>query len=107
MKRFLLYVFIILLFISISKDLEVNDHDQNTEMINIHSPHQSNADFSIMHIKIEGGDTVLSIVEEINHYHIKKMDLNQIIADFQEINPTVDPYHLQPHIFYYFPVYKE
>ena len=106
MKKFLLYVFIILLFISIYKDLAENN--QHTESINTyHTPDQRNADFAIMHIKVEPGDTVLSVVEEMNHHHIKKLDLNQIIADFQRINPTVDPYHLQPHVFYYFPAYKE
>lgn len=106
MKRFLLYVFIILLLISISKDLAVNK--QNDEGINENIPlHNSNMDFTIMHIKIEPRDTVLSVVEKINDDNIQKLNITQIITDFEKINPTVDPYHLQPDTFYYFPKYKQ
>lgn len=104
MKRLLLYVFIILLTVSIYKDLGESNHDAKpVQDPNI--PSQTYTDFTIMHIKVESGDTVLSIVEQINH-HTQKLDLHQIIADFRQINPTVDPYHLKPQVFYYFPKYK-
>lgn len=106
MKRFLLYVFVILLFISVSKDLTENKQD-SVEYKEIVAPHHTNTDFTIMHIKIKPGDTVLSIVEEINDHNIQKLDAKQIIADFQSINPNADPYHIQPHLFYYFPKYKK
>lgn len=101
-KRASVYLLIIFLFISIYNDL--NGKTQITEESNSNH-HNNNIKFTIMHIKVQPGDTVLTIVEEINSNKFSTLDINQILSDFQEINPTVDPYSIQPHSFYYFPKY--
>ncbi|MRH43108.1 hypothetical protein GH741_10465 [Aquibacillus halophilus] len=51
------------------------------------------------------GDTVLSIVEEFNEEQ-SSVQMNQIIQDFQILNPDVDPHQIKPNMDYLFPVYK-
>lgn len=103
MKRSLIYLLIILLALSIYNDLDGKPRIEENNSKNTHL--NINTKFTIMHIKIQPGDTVLTIVEQINPNKFQILNIAQIITDFQLINPTVDPHHLQPHSFYYFPKY--
>ncbi|MEC5422240.1 hypothetical protein QGM71_01870 [Virgibacillus sp. C22-A2] len=63
--------------------------------------------FNVIHIKVQPGDTVLSIVEELNEDTLDSLDISQLISDFKMINPNSDPYNLQAHHYYYFPLYTD
>ncbi|MFC4022778.1 hypothetical protein ACFOUV_02965 [Oceanobacillus longus] len=102
-KRFSLYIFIILLLISIFQD--INTKPPPTTFINNKENIIFNHAYSIAHVKVFPGDTVLSITETINQESLAQMDLQQILQHFEELNPTTDPYKLQPYTVYYFPVY--
>lgn len=106
-KRVLFYVVIILLIISLYKDLTLGTFQHNSHKSNhmeqTHFKNQENK-LSAIRVRIQPGDTVLSITEQINQ-QLPHIDIMQIMNDFKTINPNVDPYHLQSDIVYYFPVY--
>ncbi|RKQ37804.1 hypothetical protein [Oceanobacillus halophilus] len=106
-KRFFLYTFIILLVASIFKDLSlgtiIKEEDSPPDIPTV----VSNSNYSVQKVKISSGDTVLSIVEEINSQKIHEIEIQQILSDFNELNPSVNPYQLQPNSFYYFPDYNK
>jgi len=104
-KRILFYFILILLLISIYKDLSIGSSINNI-IIESSSPKTVNtSNFDIVQIKVDSGDTVLSIVEKVNNYQINHIDINKIITDFKQINPFVNPYHLKKNRFYFFPIY--
>ncbi|GAB3051011.1 hypothetical protein [Virgibacillus ainsalahensis] len=104
-KKFFIYILFILLFISIYQDLSVGTvpeiKKQSTDV------EQSDEKYDVAHVKLKAGDTVLSIVERINNNELKQVDIEQIITDFQTINPSSDPYQLEQGVYYYFPVYNK
>lgn len=102
MKRFFICILVLLLFISIYKDLTDHKETKDPTIVNYHS----NTDYTIMHMKVQPGDTVLSIIEQINQNRLQKSDITQVLSDFQSLNPTVDPYNIYPYAFYYFPKYN-
>src|SRR5690625_3995088 len=99
-KKLSLFILILLLFLSISHDLSKNmeqqypktnsDADQNTQ---------------IAAIKVQHGDTLLSIVEEIND--LNQLHVDEIIKDFRNLNPDSDYRSLIPNQLYYFPLYSD
>ena len=93
MKKIILILLLFLFLMSIIHDLSKPE----TEI----EHHR----FYIAEIKITPGDTVLSITEEINS--LDNLDINKIIADFEELNPGTDYQVLTPNSFYYFPLYNE
>ncbi|WP_085991892.1 hypothetical protein [Oceanobacillus senegalensis] len=106
LKRYFMYIFIILLLISIYKDLSLSIPGTNqtlTDQVHIFNE----VDFTIMKVKVSPGDTVLSIVEEINKQHLKHFESSQILTDFKQINPGVNPYELESHNYYFFPLYNK
>ncbi|GAA0441008.1 MAG: hypothetical protein ACQEWU_12625 [Bacillota bacterium] len=62
-------------------------------------------DYHVTPIKVQTGDTVLSIVEEINKHQLNRLNIEKVLIDFQVINPKTDPYQLEIGNFYYFPIY--
>lgn len=104
MKRLMIYILFFLLCVSIYKDLTV-DRTSDQEISRTFEQ-SSQLNYTIMQIKITIGDTVLSVSEKINIDNINNLDISTIMADFEQLNPTADPYHLEPNTFYYFPLYK-
>ncbi|MBM7569649.1 hypothetical protein [Aquibacillus albus] len=51
------------------------------------------------------GDTVLSIIDSLNQ-NISSVQMEQIIHDFEQLNPGVNPHQIEPNSSYFFPVYK-
>ncbi|WP_068674300.1 hypothetical protein [Oceanobacillus sp. Castelsardo] len=103
-KRFILYISIILLIASIYKDLSL----ANNSIENYHYTKPlttANSHYSIVKVKVEFGDTVISIVEDINKGNMK-ISLEQIMDDFQHLNPNTNSQSIQPKNYYYFPLYK-
>lgn len=98
-KKYFLFLFTVLLMLSILHDLSKDTitPNPNEQMIQ--------TDIEMMTIKVMPGDTVLSITEEINDF--KSLNLNRIIEDFQHLNPGSNYQSLNIHQYYYFPLYNE
>lgn len=104
LKRLLLYIFIILLIVSIYQDIFTKH--SSTPVKNDAEKMITSEAYSIAHIKVLPGDTVLSIIETLNKDNLERIDLQNFLNHFEELNPTTDPYKLQPYTIYYFPVYN-
>ncbi|WP_156290717.1 hypothetical protein [Oceanobacillus salinisoli] len=103
-KKIFIYIIIILLVASIYKDLSLGT-EPNENVPTQETTIQINENYSAMKVKVTSGDTVLSIVENINEGK-GEIAIDQMMTDFQQLNPEVNPYRLQPNTFYYFPVYE-
>jgi restriction endonuclease len=99
-KKLSLFSLILLLLLSISHDLSKN-MEQGAEATNS----EINQNTEIATIKVQHGDTLLSIVEEIND--LNQLHVEEIIKDFQNLNPDSDYRTLIPNTFYYFPLYND
>src|SRR5699024_279531 len=101
-KKISVYTFIILLVISVYKDLSINSPipDKRVEFEKMPLNHTN-----VIKVKVQKGETVLSIVEKINKTG-KNLDVEQILDDFQASNPNADPYHLKADSFYFLPLYE-
>ncbi|MCG5103062.1 hypothetical protein [Oceanobacillus alkalisoli] len=100
-KRLSLLLLVGLLIISVIDDLSKQQTTNEDNRIEV----RNDKDVDIAHIKIEAGDTVLSVTEEINTFDY--LDIEQIKEDFAMLNPGVDADSLVPSSFYYFPLYNE
>src|SRR5690625_2632891 len=106
LRRLSIYILIILLFVSIYKDLTIGQATNLLPVENNNLIENDMNDFKILKIRVQPGDTVLSIVEKINHSHMKFINIEQIVNDFKLINPFVNPYNLEPNKYYFFPLYS-
>lgn len=102
-KRLFLYLFIILLLISVYKDIMSGHHIPGDQLVE--NKQSVSMDFQVTQIKVKPGETVLSIIEKINNHDIQTRSVSQIIDDFKLANPNTDPYQLKAGNFYYFPLY--
>lgn len=105
-KRWGLYLLIILFVISIYTDLTTGSVPKKIDVL----PPDSVATKlpekpGVIRVKAKSGDTVLSIVEKWNKSS-QTMDVANIISDFEKLNPEADPHRLEPDVFYYFPIYN-
>jgi len=91
----------LLLISSIYKDL-----DLTTPSTLQYSANETIINNNVIKVKIERGDTVLSIVEKLNQFDEEHINIQQVMTDFKKANPHVDPYHLKPNKYYFFPLYK-
>lgn len=106
LRRILLYIFILLLIVSIYKDLSVGQtllHDSAIE--DTSSIEKESLEFKVIKVKVQPGDTVLSIIEKVNNNQLDHLDIQKVMADFKQVNPLVNPYDLKLNSYYYFPVY--
>jgi len=103
-KRVLMFSLIILLVLSVYKDL-TKDVSSSSEQVPSPKVTEHNKNYSIVKVKVESGETVLSIIEDLNEHHIDHVDMHQLITDFKKNNPQADPYHLTVDTYYYFPLY--
>jgi len=104
LQRVSILSFIILLCVSIYKDLS-KDIYFLSEVPNNPTVAQLSNQFSTIKVKVEQGETLLSIVENINRNNTDQLDIQKIMTDFININPQVDPYNLNVGAYYYFPLY--
>ncbi|GGN66111.1 MULTISPECIES: hypothetical protein [Oceanobacillus] len=100
-KRLSLLLLFILVIISVIDDLSKQQPLKEESVVKV----QEDKDTGIAHIKIKHGDTILSVTEEINE--LDYLDVQQVINDFEKLNPGVDTESLLPNSFYYFPLYNE
>ncbi|MUK87111.1 hypothetical protein GMD78_01665 [Ornithinibacillus sp. L9] len=107
MKKFLLYLLIILFLISVYKDItigtEVKSNEQEKKVV-VDTEHNM---YQAVKVKVSHGETVLSVVERLNNFESAQLDVNRILSDFKQLNPHVDPYNIKSNSFYYFPMYNE
>ncbi|GGB29191.1 hypothetical protein F3157_00175 [Virgibacillus dakarensis] len=106
-KKSGIYIIIILIIVSI-----YNDITSGTSLSPTEEPRQTNSvetihskRFKVIKVKVQAGDTVLSIAEEVNST-LSALDMNQILADFKLINRT-SSHQLNIGEYYYFPLYTE
>jgi TATA-binding protein-associated factor Taf7 len=123
MRMFLKIIGIIFLFLfikSIIHDLSVgtateistpnNEQKQEKEEMNQDVKDQTNTDtqedenhpFKTVSYKVKAGETVLSIAEELNELTIS---IQQLIEDFEQLNPSTNPHQIRIDETYLFPVY--
>src|SRR5699024_1144224 len=90
-KRLSIYLLLILLFVSIYKDLTIDTTEMKSKSKKTQCTDAS--EISTIRIRVDPGYNVLSIVEQVNKYnHISKINITPIISDFEKISPDVNPY---------------
>jgi len=106
LKRLFFYLIVILLIVGLHKDLTIG-----TSLFNNNKPGQiqqiypnGQKNISAVAVRVEAGDTLLSITEQINQ-QTTELDIDQIIIDFKKLNPNIDPFDLEPNSMYYFRIY--
>ncbi|MBU5466411.1 hypothetical protein KQI49_06150 [Virgibacillus sp. MSJ-26] len=92
----------LLLITSIYKDLELS----TPSTLQYAASETIKNNTNVIKVKIERGDTVLSIVEKFNQFDEEQINIQKVMTDFKKANPHVDPYHLKPNKYYFFPLYK-
>lgn len=106
-RNMFIYLMVLLLALSLYKDLTIgttpfNENKlQPIEQTNLKKVENK---LSVVEFRVQPGDTVLSVTEQLNH-QLVALDVTQIISDFKTINPHTDPYQLQFNTTYFFPVY--
>ncbi|GAB4073433.1 LysM domain-containing protein [Barrientosiimonas marina] len=104
--KFLFILCIILFLVSIYNDLtngtvlqtDLNSHD--------HQP-EKQLQLTAVKVKVQTGDTVLSIVERLSDQDqsMNQQNVSQIMTDFKTLNPDTSPLEVEAGDYYYFPVY--
>lgn len=105
-KKTSLYILVFLILLSIYKDLTIGSLVVNESHSEVNTPINSiETDIKTTKIKIQPGDTVLSVIERVNHDDLNHLDIQKVVDDFKQLNPLVNPYDLEVNQYYYFPVY--
>ncbi|MFA1820428.1 hypothetical protein ACDX78_09640 [Virgibacillus oceani] len=102
MKKIIIYILVFLFLFSVYKDLNGGSLQNNLNEQEITPV----TDYKAVYLKVQHGDTILSIVESINEGNMNKMDIDQIMEDFKLLNPNVQPEEVKVAHFYYFPSYE-
>ncbi len=112
MKKFIITPIIVFISIySIYYDLNIgtlptNTYAQTTVALEDTSQHNPTLEIPAELIVVEPGYTVLSIVEEL-HADPINATIQQIVLDFESLNPGTDASKIQTGKAYYFPVYRK
>src|SRR5699024_6315159 len=104
LKRFLIYLMSILVLMSLSKDSRDGmSFFNNTKPKQIQQiyPKVQKGKLQAVAVRVQAGDTLLSVTEQFNQ-QTPELDIDQIIDDFKILNPTTDPFVLEPDSIYYF-----
>ncbi|HLQ97886.1 MAG TPA: hypothetical protein VK135_04265 [Candidatus Dormibacteraeota bacterium] len=107
LKRLFIYLMSILLIISLYKDLtkgiSFSNNTKPKQMQQIY-PKEQKGKLQAVAVRVQAGDTLLSVTEQFNQ-QTPELDIDQIIDDFKILNPTTDPFVLEPDSIYYFRIY--
>lgn len=102
LKKICLAIIIILFIASLYNDFKKDsvsiDHRDETMVI---------SDQRVVKVKIERGDTVLSISERLNGKNLSQIAVEQIVADFLRVNKLTDLQSIKVGNYYYFPIYEK
>jgi hypothetical protein len=111
-KRIGVFLFCCALILSIWKDLTtgspipaVSPAENATEQPDtVMQKSNVKKTFQPVLLQVKQGDTLLSITNELNNHELR-VTMEQVIQDFEELNPEKDPYALNAGSAYYFPHY--
>ncbi|TFJ94101.1 hypothetical protein [Lentibacillus salicampi] len=106
-KKLLIYIFAVLFLVSIYQDLTAGtplNSNPNPQKQDNRTLEQET--LTAIKVKVNEGDTVLSIVEKLNDQSNRPLDISQIQTDFKALNPHVEPLHIKSGTYYYFPLYN-
>lgn len=103
--KFGLFILALMFIMSFYKDLTVgtlisSNHAENEQITPV-----VNIDSTAMRVKVQEGETVLSIVEQINQNSVQTIDIDQVLTDFKKLNPEIKPLDINAGEYYYFPLY--
>ena len=98
-RRISLATLIILVSVSIFQDLSRSDNQMSfISKENLDLPY-----FEAVPVKVNPGDTVLSITEELQTTPSNTVSVETILRAFESLNPSIAPSEIQIHEIYYFP----
>ncbi|PAE08970.1 hypothetical protein CHI12_03910 [Terribacillus saccharophilus] len=110
-KRIGIFLFCCALFMSIWKDLTIGSPvpatptETTTEETETDEKQEMTQEtFQPVLLQVKQGDTLLSVANELNNHDLR-VTMEQVIVDFEELNPGKDPYALDAGSAYYFPHY--
>ncbi|WP_404453456.1 hypothetical protein [Oceanobacillus kapialis] len=97
----MLFILCIFLILSIYTDITKGSIQTGPK----HPANMETVHYTVQQIKVQQGDTVISIIEGINP-SLKGWNVEDLLTDFKVINPSADPFKLHVDHYYYFPVYE-
>lgn len=100
LRRISLITLIIVVMISIFQDLA---NESNPVETSVYKTEKELPHFDAVPVKVNPGDTVLSITEEIQTEPTQELSTEMILSAFQSLNPTIQPTQIHVHEVYYFP----
>ncbi|MEI3611696.1 hypothetical protein [Pseudogracilibacillus sp. SO30301A] len=103
-KKICLYICIILLILSLYNDIQKGTNNKTNESSTM-DDQGINKNIPVVKIKVEAGDTILSVSEELNGEKLNQIKIEDILDDFNSVNPEVTTIELTPGMYYYFPTY--
>ncbi len=103
-KKICLYTCIILLILSLYNDIQKGTNNKTSKSPTM-DEQNINKDMPVVKIKVEAGDTILSVSEELNGENLNQIKIEDILDDFNSVNPNVTTIELTPGMYYYFPTY--
>src|SRR5690625_747539 len=101
-KKICLYTIIILLIMSLYNDIRKGYNYQKRSLSKEPKISVTNENPTVK-VKIQPGDTILSVSERINGDHLQHIKMEDVMKDFQKVNPDVK--ELRPNTYYLFPIY--
>ncbi|OIJ16115.1 hypothetical protein BKP35_03820 [Anaerobacillus arseniciselenatis] len=106
MKKLFITLLTIITIYSIYYDLNMGTLPQMTEAANyITEQHTGESKSKSELIEVQPGYTVLTIVEEL-HIGPVKASIQQIVSDFEQLNPGASASNIQVGKSYLFPLYQ-
>lgn len=105
-KKICFYICIILLIMSLYNDFTKASYSiHNNRIESVGSDITEIHAIRVVPLRVDRGETILSVSERINGKALESKDIEQIIADFKLVNQDVNIHELLDHIDYYFPIY--
>lgn len=108
MKKFLYGVLLFIVFAGIWNDLSSGSlpsvQKSSSGAVKASPTPPSSASLSYQELAVSGGDTVISIVEEL-HPPGFSLDIEQTVTDFQQLNDGISPEQIRIGSTYKFPFY--
>lgn len=92
----------LLIILAISHDL-LTTHENKT----IKNKQVRVIPFRTAEIKPKEDDTVFSIIESLHHNQPIPKSTTEMMQDFKALNPEINPYQLNLHKTYFFPLYEK
>ncbi|SET63138.1 hypothetical protein SAMN05421676_106136 [Salinibacillus kushneri] len=82
--------------------MQTENKETSNESTNGDQPEEKQPDYKPVKHKVKAGETVLSIVENMSD---ESVEFQQLLEDFQTLNPDVNPNEIQIGKTYFFPAY--